>query len=226
MHIGILVFPRLTQLDASGPYEVFSRMPGAEVHLIAKKNEPIVTEFGLTLSPTKTFADAPPLEVICIPGGAGVNPLMNDDETIAYVKRASENARYVTSVCTGALLLGAAGLLDGYRATTHWLSVDFLREFGATPVQERIVVDRNRVTGGGVTAGIDFALMIAAMLHGPNLAREIQLMIEYAPDPPFDAGSPDTAPRPIIERIKEQRKAAQEVRSRLVHEAALKMRGK
>jgi cyclohexyl-isocyanide hydratase len=226
MHIGILVFPRLTQLDASGPYEVFSRMPGAEVHLVAKATTPIVTEFGLTVTPTKTFQDAPPLEVICIPGGAGINPLLNDDETLAYVRKCAESARYVTSVCTGALLLGAAGLLDGYRATTHWLSHELLREFGATPTNERIVVDRNRITGGGVTAGIDFALMVAAMLHGPNLAREIQLMIEYAPDPPFDAGSPDGAPRAIVERIREQRKAAQEVRARLVHEAALKLKTK
>ena len=190
---GLLLFPDLTQLDLTGPHEVLARIPDCEVHVIAKNSAAVRTEHGLTMLPTTALANAPHLDLVCVPGGAGVNALLDDDETLAFLRKTAAHARYVTSVCTGALALGAAGLLRGKRATTHWASLHFLREFGAVPVAERVVFDGNLITGGGVTAGIDMALCIAAEIAGQNAAERIQLMIEYDPAPPFAAGSPRTA---------------------------------
>ena len=158
LSVGMVLFPGLTQLDLAGPYEVLARMPGTTVYLVADTLAPVRTERGLTITPDSTFDDVPPLDVICVPGGPGVDPLMEDARLLGFLRAQAPRARYVTSVCTGALLLGAAGLLQGYRATTHWLSLDLLPLFGAVPVKERVVVDRNRLTGGGVTAGIDLGL--------------------------------------------------------------------
>ena len=164
LQIGLLIFPRMTQLDMTGPFEVFARIPNAKVHLVWKRVEPVVSDTGLTVHPTTTCADCPQLDVICVPGGPGQIDLMEDREIIDFVRRQGEGARYVTSVCTGALVLGAAGLLNGYRAATHWASMDNLEHFGAVPTKTRVCIDRNRITGGGVTAGIDFGLVVAGHL--------------------------------------------------------------
>ncbi|MGU7772333.1 DJ-1/PfpI family protein [Burkholderia sp. MR1-5-21] len=204
LHIGFLVFPGVQQLDLTGPHDVLASLPDAAVHLVWKTREPVASSSGLLLTPTSTYADCPPLDVICIPGGSGITDLLLDPDTIAFVRERSAAARYVTSVCTGALLLGAAGLLRGRRATTHWAFHALLEPLGAVPVHARVVRDGNLITGGGVTAGIDFALTIAAELAGDDEAQAIQLGLEYAPAPPFDSGSPDTAPEQIVKRVTEQ----------------------
>jgi cyclohexyl-isocyanide hydratase len=201
LQVGMILFPGLNQLDLTGPYEVFSRMPGARVRLLAANMEPVRSEWGLTITPDARFADAGRLDIICVPGGWGVNAQLDDVPFLDFIREQGTSARYVTSVCSGALLLGAAGLLRGYRATTHWMSLDLLAQFGADAVNERVVVDRNRITGGGVTAGIDFGLTVAAELFGRAVAEEIQLAIEYQPSPPFDSGLPATAPAAVREAV-------------------------
>jgi cyclohexyl-isocyanide hydratase len=199
--VGMLLFENATQLDLTGAYEVFARMPGTRVSLLASTPEPVRTEWGMTITPDLVMSAAPALDVICVPGGWGVNALLTDHALLDFLHVQGESARYVTSVCSGALLLGAAGLLRGYRATTHWMSLDLLHLFGATPVAERVVRDRNRITGAGVTAGIDFALVLAAELFGDSEAQRIQLAIEYDPHPPFDSGSPRTASADIRDAV-------------------------
>ncbi|KVD33154.1 DJ-1/PfpI family protein [Burkholderia ubonensis] len=220
LHIGFLVFPGVQQLDLTGPHDVLASLPDAAAHLVWKTREPVASSSGLALTPGHTFADCPPLDVICIPGGTGITDLLSDRETIDFVRERSAAARYVTSVCTGALLLGAAGLLRGRRATTHWTFHALLEPLGAVPVRERVVRDGNLITGGGVTAGIDFALTIAAELAGDDEAQAIQLELEYAPAPPFDAGSPDTAPAGVVTRVRE-RSAANLARRRQAIEQAV-----
>ena len=197
----MLLFQNATQLDLTSAYEVFARLPGTYVSLLASTLEPVRTEWGLMITPDLALNAAPQFDVICVPGGWGVNALLSDDALLDFLSAQGEGARYVTSVCSGALLLGAAGLLRGYRATTHWMSLDLLRLFGATPVAERVVRDRNRITGAGVTAGIDFALVLAAELFGESDAQRIQLAIEYDPHPPFDSGSPRTAPAVVRDYV-------------------------
>lgn len=201
MQIGLLLFPNLTQLDLTGPFEVFARVPGAKVHLVWKSTAQLTCDRGLIMQPSIAFADCPPLDVICVPGGPGQIDLMDDEETLAFLRRQAETAQWVTSVCTGALVLGAAGLLRGYRATTHWASHDQLALLGALPVRERWVIDRNRATGGGVTAGIDFALKLVAEMVGETVAKAIQLSIEYDPAPPFQAGSPEQAGPAVTQQL-------------------------
>jgi cyclohexyl-isocyanide hydratase len=198
LHIGILLFPKVQQLDLTGPYDVFATMPGVSVHLLWKELAPVISSTGLLLMPTRTFAGCPPLDVICVPGGVGVDALMEDAETLDFIKQQAATAQYVTSVCTGALVLGAAGLLQGRRATTHWASHSLLESFGAIPVKERVVRDGNLMTGGGVTAGIDFALTLVSELFDPEKAQLIQLQLEYAPAPPFDSGRPDSASASVL----------------------------
>lgn len=193
LQIGFVLFPSLTQLDLTGPWEVLSKLPGATCHLLAPDLQPVKSSSaGLAILSTMTYADCPQLDIVCVPGGPGHLQAMEDRETLDFLNRQAPGCRYVTAVCTGALVLGAAGLLKGYRATTHWMSLERLAAFGATPVPERVVTDRNRVTGGGVTAGIDFGLALVAVIAGEQVAREIQLQIEYEPQPPF-GGSPATA---------------------------------
>lgn len=199
--VGLVLFPGVTQLDFTGPYEVFCRMPNTKVYLLAATNEPVRTEFGLTIAPDMCFDQAPPLDILCVPGGWGVNAQLENAVLLEFLRAQARGARFVTSVCSGALLLGAAGLLDGYRATTHWMSLDLLSLVGATAVEERVVIDRDRITGGGVTAGIDLALVVAAELFGVGTAQAIQLAIEYNPAPPFDSGSPRTAPNEVRDRV-------------------------
>ena len=198
MRIGMLIFNDMTQLDFTGPYEVFSQMPGCEVKVIAASMEPVAARGGLKFLPDTALASAPQLDLVFVPGGPGVGALMEDRVVLEFLRRQSESAKYVTSVCTGALVLGAAGLLKGFRATTHWLSLDMLPVFGVTPSPDRVVIDRNRITGGGVTSGIDFAFRIVAELAGPEVAQAIQLGIEYDPAPPFDSGHPDKASKASI----------------------------
>jgi cyclohexyl-isocyanide hydratase len=206
LQIGLMVFPHMTQLDATGPLQVFTSIPifapdpGVTVHLVWKNLEPVPTDAVMTMTPTMTFADCPPLDVLCVPGGQGTDALVTDPEVIDFVRRQGEQAQWVTSVCTGALVLGAAGLLDGYRAATHWTSMDLLTQFGAIPTEQRVVVDRNRVTGGGVTAGIDFALTLVAELVDQPTAEVIQLRMEYNPAPPFSAGHPNSARPEVVTR--------------------------
>ena len=223
LQIGMLVFPKVTQLDLTGPVQVFSSVPGAQVHLIWKRIEPVSSDSVLTLTPTITFADCPQLDVICVPGGVGTDDMVNDAEMLAFLRKQAEAARYITSVCTGSLVLGAAGLLKGYRAATHWTAVDFLSEFGAIPAKTRVCVDRNRITGGGVTAGIDFALTLVSIMVDRKTAEAIQLRLEYNPAPPFDSGSPDTAPAEILALMKERIAPAQARRSEAIHRAAARL---
>jgi cyclohexyl-isocyanide hydratase len=204
LQIGLVIFPRVTQLDLTGPLQVFSSVPGAKVHLIWKRIEPVATDTVLTLTPTVSFAECPQLDVICVPGGRGTDDMVNDEEMLAFLRKQAKAAKYITSVCTGSLVLGAAGLLRGYRAATHWTAMELLGEFGAIPTHTRVCIDRNRVTGGGVTAGIDFALTLVSQLVDRRTAEAIQLGIEYNPAPPFSAGSPDTAPAETVTMIRER----------------------
>ena len=202
MNIGMVIFPDMTQLDFTGPYEVFAQVPKCEVRVIAKSLQPVAAKGGLKFLPDTTMPDAPPLDLVFVPGGPGVSALMEDREVLEFLRRHAEKAKYVTSVCTGALVLGAAGLLKGYSATTHWASLGLLPVFGATALPDRVVTDRNRITGGGVTAGIDFALTVAAEVAGPEVAKRIQLLIEYNPAPPFACGHPSTAEPSIVEGLR------------------------
>lgn len=202
LHIGMLLFPGLTQLDLTGPFEVFHRIPDTKVHLVWKDLQPVRSESGFQAVPSTTIADCPPLDVVFVPGGWGQVALMTDDVVLGFLREHGARARYVTSVCTGALVLGAAGLLRGYNATTHWGFTQLLGEFGAHFTPGRVVVDRNRITGGGVTAGIDFALQVAAELAGEATAKAIQLGIEYNPAPPFDSGHPDVADPELVAKIR------------------------
>ncbi|MBI1186173.1 MAG: DJ-1/PfpI family protein [Alphaproteobacteria bacterium] len=197
LHSGFVIFPNLTQLDFTGPLQVLARLPGWKAHIVAKTMDPVPSDCGLSLVPTATFETAPPLDLICIPGGFGVDQAVEDEATIAYVRAQGARARYVTSVCTGAFILGAAGLLKGKRATTHWAYHALLAKLGATPEPGRVVRDGALFTGGGVTAGIDFALTLAHEIAGPEVAQAIQLALEYDPAPPFNAGSPALAPAPV-----------------------------
>ena len=223
LQIGLVIFPKVTQLDLTGPVQVFSSVPGAKVHLIWKRIEPVVSDSVLTLTPTTTLADCPQLDVVCVPGGLGTDDMVNDEEMLAFLRQQALGAKYITSVCTGSLVLGAAGLLKGYRAATHWTAMDFLREFGATPTNTRVCIDRNRVTGGGVTAGIDFALTLVSLLVDRRTAEAIQLRIEYNPAPPFNAGSPETAPAEIVALIRQRIAPSQARRGEMIKRAAARL---
>jgi cyclohexyl-isocyanide hydratase len=223
LQIGLVLFPKVTQLDFTGPLQVFSSVPGAKVHLIWKRIEPVASDSVLTLTPTTTFADCPQLDVICVPGGAGTDDMVNDEEMLAFLRRQAEHAKYITSVCTGSLVLGAAGLLRGYRAATHWTAVDFLEQFGAIPAKTRVCVDRNRITGGGVTAGIDFALTLVSLMVDRRTAEAIQLRLEYNPAPPFTSGSPDTAPAEILALLRERIAPSQQRRTEAIKRAAARL---
>jgi len=202
LQIGMLLFPKITQLDLTGPFEVLARVPEARVSLLWKSIDLVTSGTGLTLLPTMTLADSPQFDVLVVPGGFGVVPLLDDREVLGFLQQQAKAARYLTAVCTGSLLLGAAGLLEGYRATTHWAYHELLSVCGAQPVRERVVVDRNRITGGGVTAGIDFALRLVAELCDADTARAIQLGLEYDPQPPFRAGTPELAGEELTARVR------------------------
>jgi cyclohexyl-isocyanide hydratase len=221
--VGMLLFPNLTQLDLTGPYEVFARMPNTVVTLIAETPAPVRSERGLTITPDITFADAPQCDVLFVPGGIGVNRMMEHAPMLEFLRAQAKDARYITSVCTGALLLGAAGLLQGYRAATHWLAMDLLSILGAEPIQQRVVIDRNRITGGGITAGIDFGLVVAAELCGRDIAERIQLMMEYNPAPPFTSGSPTSADTTLLEEVRAATSSNRAQRRQIAQRAAARL---
>jgi cyclohexyl-isocyanide hydratase len=191
--VAMVVYPRLTQLDLTGPYEILARMPDTSVDLVWSSLEPLTSDTGLTLMPTVTFEDCPQPYILFVPGGPGQVDVMENDALVGFLRRMAPGAKLVTSVCTGSLLLGAAGLLQGKRATCHWMSLDLLSHLGAAPVSERVVIDGNVITAAGVSSGIDFALTVAARLFGEATARQIQLFVEYDPQPPFDGGSLEKA---------------------------------
>jgi cyclohexyl-isocyanide hydratase len=194
IQIGFLIYPGVIQLDVMGALQVLAFPPHHQVHLIAKTADPIVTNEGITLVPSKTFTDCPPLDVICVPGGGlGQVNAMRDTATMQFLQTQGQQAQYITSVCTGSMILAAAGLLQGYKATCHWAFRDQLARLGVEVLPERVVIDRNRITGAGVTSGIDFGLTVVSLLCGEETAKMAQLMLEYQPEPPFDAGSPETA---------------------------------
>ena len=210
MNIAIPIYDRFTALDAVGPYEVLSRLPGATVHFLAKQPGPQRTETRmLLLSADRAFDELPTPEVIVVPGGYGTRQLLSDETILGWLRAAHESSQWTTSVCTGALLLGAAGLLAGRRATTHWLAYHHLRRHGADVTEERVVFDGKVVTAAGVSAGIDLALTLAARLQGPEVAQAIQLGIEYDPQPPYDAGAPSKAPAAVRDAVTEVMAAAE-----------------
>lgn len=211
--IACVLFPDFTQLDLTGPYEVFHRLPDAEVQLVAATAEPVASEGGLAIVPTLTFAELGGCNVLFVPGGPGVNAAMLDEELVSFVQRHGERAQWVTSACTGALLLGAAGLLAGFEAATHWASMEYLQAFGAWPKEERVVVSGNRITGGGVSAGIDIALRIAEETHGNRVAEEIRAAIEYGEAPQDD----------VREAVLRRMEKMQQQRRRAVEQAARKL---
>ncbi|MEM1393416.1 MAG: DJ-1/PfpI family protein [Cyanobacteria bacterium P01_D01_bin.116] len=206
-NIGLVIYPGMTHLDITGPHQVFSFVREARVHMLWKNLEPVTSGEGLTILPTTTFDECPQLDVICVPGGAmGTLETMADSEMLEFLKQQSKTAKYITSVCTGSMILAAAGLLKGYRAGCHWMFREYLAMLGVEVGTERVVIDRNRITGGGVTAGIDFGLVVVSQLCDEETAKRIQLMLEYNPAPPFDAGSPENAEEVLVEQVKQSGK--------------------
>lgn len=215
LSVGFLIFPDVQQLDLTGPYEVFATLPEGRVTLIGKTRDPVTASTGLRFTPDRDFAACPDLDVVCVPGGVGVNALLEDGETLDFLTAVAPRTRFVTSVCTGALVLGAAGLLHGKQATTHWAALDLLAAYGAEPVEARVVRDGNLITGGGVTAGIDFALTVVAETLGRPAAEAVQLQLEYAPDPPFTAGDPRSAPPEVVATVRQRLAPSRAARERL-----------
>lgn len=201
MHVVFLVYPNVTQLDFTGPAQVLSRLPDARVDYVWKTRDPVPTDAGFSVLPTATLTDIGHADILCVPGGIGCTDIMEDDEVIAWLAETGAASQWVTSVCTGSLILAAAGLLTGYRATCHWAWHDYLELFGVVPVHERVVFDRSRVTGGGVTAGIDFGFALMARIAGEEHAKMVQLGLEYDPLPPFDSGVPDKAAPETVARL-------------------------
>lgn len=202
LRIGMLIFPEITSLDVLAPFEILSRASNSKVQLVWKTTDTVTGDTGLKLIPDVGFADAPQFDVLMIPGGPGQIPLMDDAEVLGFLRKQAAGAKYVTSVCTGSLLLAAAGLMQGYKASTHWLSFDQLAQFGVVPTDERVVIDRDRITGGGVTSGLDFAFSVLAVLRGEHEAKKIQLFMEYDPQPPFESGHPRVASAALVEEVR------------------------
>jgi cyclohexyl-isocyanide hydratase len=223
LQIGALIFPDLDQMDLTGPFEVLSRVPNSTYRIFAKTTAPVRDGRGLVLKPDATLADAPKLDVLHVPGGAGQEAVMEDEEVLGWVRRQAQGARIVFSVCTGALILGAAGLLKGRRATTHWNSFHLLPQFGAVPVNERVVIDDKFVFASGVTSGIDGALRVAALLRGDEAAQVIQLGMQYAPEPPFRSGTPETAPAAVLASARQSVRAIREKRELTAHRVAQRL---
>ncbi len=222
--IGFLLYPDVTQLDMTGPAQVLRFLPGAELHFVWKAIEPVPSDCGLALMPTTTFASCPQLDMVCVPGGGGCTAMMQDEVVLGWLRDQAQGARYVTSVCTGSLILGAAGLLEGYRATSHWAWVDALPAFGAEPVRERVVIDRDRITGGGVTAGIDFGFRVIEQVAGPEAAAFTQLAIEYDPQP-LAGGTPDAAAPELVARYRAAMEQPWRARRAMIEAVAARRRG-
>lgn len=221
--VAFLLFPDVTQLDLTGPAQVLSRLGESRIELVSRTLDPVACDCGFALLPTATFDSVVHADILCVPGGIGIVDVIGDPIALDWVRRIGADAKWVTSVCTGALILGAAGLLRGYRATTHWAWHEHLRLFGAVPVADRVVFDRNRVTGGGVTAGIDFAFALTAAIRGDAHARVVQLGLEYDPSPPFDAGSPERAGSELVAAIRRRTDALAPDRDARLRAAAARM---
>lgn len=198
--VGLVIYPGMTTLDIVGPQTVFNTLPGITLHRIWKALDPIEADDGMVIVPDTTFADCPPLDVLCIGGGMKQMAIIDDPEVLGFLKKQGSTAQFITSVCGGSVFLAKAGLLQGYRAATHWAMRDELAKLGVEVGTERVVIDRNRISGGGVTAGIDFGLTIAKLLRGEDAAKIVQLLIEYNPDPPFDVGSPEKAGPELVQK--------------------------
>lgn len=198
--VGLVIYPGMTALDIVGPQQVFSSLPGVQLHRIWKTLDPIQTDDGMVIVPDTTFANCPPLDVICVGGGLGQRAVVDDPEVLEFLRKQGSSAKFITSVCGGSEFLAKAGLLQGYRAATHWMAREQLAALGVEVGTERVVVDRNRITGGGVTAGIDFGLTIAAILCTEEVAQIAQLLMEYNPAPPFDVGSPEKAGHELVNK--------------------------
>jgi len=223
LHVTFVLFPDVTQLDFTAPAQVFARIPEARVTVAARSPEAVPTDCGFAILPAATFAEVGQADLLCVPGGFGLGDALRDDATVGFIREQAAGARYVTSVCTGAFLLGAAGLLRGKRATTHWGYTDLLPLVGAEHAPGRVVVDGGTITGGGVTAGLDFGLTVAAEVAGPEVAQSIQLALEYDPAPPFDAGSPDKAPPEVRAAMAERyRQSAERMRAAILSARALR----
>ncbi len=220
MNVVMLLYPAMTQLDLTGPFEVFSRFKELKLHLAWKTLEPVTDISGLRLLPTTTLDDCPQADILFVPGGPGQIELMADTQVLSFLRKQAEGAAYITSVCTGSLVLAAAGLLTNHRATCHWLSLDQLAHFGGGPVAGRVVVDGNRVTGGGVTSGIDFALTLTTKLFGEERAKRAQLFMEYDPAPPFPGGSPRSSEASLVASIRDETAAFQTRRDEVARAAA------
>jgi len=212
LQIGGIIFPGMDQCDFTGPFEALARTPNSSFMTLWKNKEPVRDLMGLRLLADTTFEEAPQLDVLLVPGGYGQEELMKDEEVLGFIRRQAEHARYVYSVCTGALLCGAAGLLEGRRATTHWTAMGVLPYFGATPSDERVVIDGKFVSAGGVTSGIDGSLIVVSLLRGETVAQELQLYMAYDPKPPFQAGSPASAPPAVLKTVTERARAIAEKR--------------
>ncbi|PND35513.1 dimethylglycine dehydrogenase [Achromobacter pulmonis] len=223
MHVNFLLFEGLTQLDMTGPYEVLANAPGFTVDFVAKTRDPVRCDRGLRFVPTQTLASAPPCDLLVVPGGPGTDDAIVDPEWVDFTRRQGLAAGYVFGICTGSLLLGAAGLLRGKRASSHWRARELLARFGATPSGERLCVDGRLFTAGGVTSGIDMALLVVAQLCGEDVAKLIQLQIEYDPKPPFPGGTPETSEAAVVQRYLAQSQARFERRSQAVERAAAAM---
>lgn len=226
LQLGAILFPGMDQADFTGPFEVLSRISNSTFLVLGKTTEPVRDAKGLVLTPQMTLADTPQLDVLHVPGGAGVNALMEDNAVLSFIRKQAADAKLVFSVCTGALVCGAAGLLQGRRATTHWASFHLLEHFGAIPVNARVVVDQNLVSTAGVTAGIDGALRVASLLRGDQAAQEIQLFMQYAPDPPFKSGTPETAPADVLRQSQASLRELIEARLPIVRRAASRLAAK
>lgn len=198
--IGIVIYPGMTTLDIVGPQTVFAGLPNVDIHRVWKTLTPVTADDGMVIVPDTTFADCPPVDVICIGGGRGQSAIIDDAELLDFLKTQGKKAKFVTSVCGGSEFLAKAGLLAGYRAATHWAARPLLAKLGVEVGTERVVVDRNRMTGGGVTAGIDFGLTVAKALYGEDVAKISQLLLEYDPAPPYDVGSPEKAGPELVEK--------------------------
>jgi cyclohexyl-isocyanide hydratase len=207
LHVGFLLYPYVTQLDLTGPAQVFAAAGDFDLHYLWKDTQPVMSDAGLALLPTSTLNDCPDLDIVLIPGGPGQALLMQDAQVLKWLSAQGKKAQWVTSVCSGSLLLGAAGLLNGYRAASHWNYREHLPLFGATMDSARVVRDRNRITGGGVTAGIDLALYVIAQVRDESIAQEVQLCLEYAPEPPFQCGRPENASPQVIAGAKKRLEA-------------------
>jgi cyclohexyl-isocyanide hydratase len=223
LQIGSLLFEGLDQIDLTGPFEVLSRIPNSTYGIFAKTLAPVRDVRGLRLTPDAALGEAPQLDLLHVPGGFGQEALMEDNDLLDWLRRQAGGARYVFSVCTGALICGAAGLLKGKRATTHWSAFHLLPYFGAIPVDERVVIDGNLVCSGGVTAGIDGALRVAAELRGNEAAKIIQLQMQYAPEPPFNSGTPRTAPQAVLEKATRAVRVITEQRQRTAERVARRL---